>query len=96
MKMRRLLPFTSKKDRRKYPIRHDEYGLSLRQRCLRLFDDDLWPNDDCRALNNLNVEIVRGDITTPSEILTGFSGVDLVFHLAQRELRGLLAGKRQG
>ena len=27
------------------------------------------PNDDCRALNSLNVEIVHGDITDPAELL---------------------------
>jgi len=40
------------------------------------------PDDDCRSLNKLNVEIVHGDITNPSELLAAFSGVDLVFHLA--------------
>ncbi len=39
-------------------------------------------DDDCRPLNSLNVEIVHGDITNPSELLAAFSGVDLVFHLA--------------
>lgn len=40
------------------------------------------PDDDCRPLNSLNVEIVHRDITNPSELLAAFSGVDLVFHLA--------------
>ena len=40
------------------------------------------PDDDCRSLNGLNVEIVRGDITNSAELLAAFSGVALVFHLA--------------
>ncbi|MFC1907368.1 NAD-dependent epimerase/dehydratase family protein [Chloroflexota bacterium] len=40
------------------------------------------PDDDCRSLNSLNVEIVYGDITNLSELIVAFSGVDLVFHLA--------------
>ena len=40
------------------------------------------PDDDCRPLNNLDLEIVHGDITNPSELLAAFSGADLVFHLA--------------
>ena len=40
------------------------------------------PDDDCRPLDSLNVEIVRGDITNTSELLAAFSGIDLVFHLA--------------
>jgi len=27
------------------------------------------PDDDCQPLNSLNVEIVHGDITNPSELL---------------------------
>jgi dihydroflavonol-4-reductase len=40
------------------------------------------PDDDCRPLNNLNVDIIRGNITNLPELISAFTGVDIVFHLA--------------
>ena len=40
------------------------------------------PDDDCRPLNGLNVEVVHGDVTDPEGLKTVFAGADLVFHLA--------------
>jgi dihydroflavonol-4-reductase len=40
------------------------------------------PDDDCRPLRDLEVEIVRGDVTNLSSLRSVFSGVDLVYHLA--------------
>ncbi|MFA5628983.1 MAG: SDR family oxidoreductase [Dehalococcoidales bacterium] len=40
------------------------------------------PNDDCRALDGLSVEIARGDVTDIESLKTAFAGADFVFHLA--------------
>jgi dihydroflavonol-4-reductase len=40
------------------------------------------PNDNCRSLANLNVEITYGDVTDFSSLESAFKGADIVFHLA--------------
>jgi dihydroflavonol-4-reductase len=40
------------------------------------------PNDDCRPLTGLEVEIVRGDVTDLKSLESAFTGADIVFHLA--------------
>lgn len=40
------------------------------------------PNDDCRSLSGLNVEIVYGDVTDLKSLKSVLMGADLVFHLA--------------
>ena len=40
------------------------------------------PDDDCRSLSGLNVEIVHGDVTNLQSLKSAFIGADLVFHLA--------------
>ena len=42
----------------------------------------VMPNDDYRALTDLEVEIVRGDVTDVKSLESAFSGADIVFHLA--------------
>ncbi|MFC2035749.1 SDR family oxidoreductase [Chloroflexota bacterium] len=42
----------------------------------------VMPDDDQRPLDNLNVEIVHGDITDMASLEVAFTGADLVFHLA--------------
>src|SRR4030043_1506869 len=42
----------------------------------------VMPNDDCRPLANLEVEIVRGDVTDLKSLESAFGGADIVFHLA--------------
>ncbi len=42
----------------------------------------VMPDDDCRSLSGLNVEIVRGDVTDLRSLESAFSGADLIFHLA--------------
>jgi dihydroflavonol-4-reductase len=40
------------------------------------------PNDDCRPLSSLEVDIVRGDVTDLKGLESSFSGADIIFHLA--------------
>jgi dihydroflavonol-4-reductase len=40
------------------------------------------PDDDCRPLAGLNVEIAHGDITDPKSLESAFAGAGLVLHLA--------------
>ncbi|MFC1593173.1 NAD-dependent epimerase/dehydratase family protein [Candidatus Omnitrophota bacterium] len=40
------------------------------------------PNDNCRPLTGLEIEIVRGDITDLKSLESAFVGADIVFHLA--------------
>jgi dihydroflavonol-4-reductase len=40
------------------------------------------PDDDARSLAGLNAEIACGDVTDIQSLKNGFSGTDLVFHLA--------------
>jgi dihydroflavonol-4-reductase len=40
------------------------------------------PNDDCRPLAGLQIEIVRGDVTDLTSLESAFIGADIVFHLA--------------
>jgi dihydroflavonol-4-reductase len=40
------------------------------------------PNDDCRPLTGLKIEIVRGDVTDIKSLESAFVGADIVFHLA--------------
>ncbi len=40
------------------------------------------PDDDCRPLRGLAVEVVRGDVTSRSTLQAAFRGTDVVFHLA--------------
>ncbi|MFC1963326.1 NAD(P)H-binding protein, partial [Chloroflexota bacterium] len=42
----------------------------------------ILPNDDLHPLVDLDVEIVRGDVTNLASLEAAFAGVDLVFHLA--------------
>src|SRR4030042_3108080 len=42
----------------------------------------VMPNDDCRPLTGLEVEIVRGDVTDLKSLQSAFAGADTVFHLA--------------
>jgi dihydroflavonol-4-reductase len=42
----------------------------------------VMPNDDCRPLSNLKVDIGRGDVTDLKSLESVFSGADIVFHLA--------------
>src|SRR4030043_2454459 len=42
----------------------------------------VMPNDDCRPLTGLEVEIVRGDVTDLKTLKSAFAGADTVFHLA--------------
>ena len=42
----------------------------------------VMPGDDCRPLDDLEVEIVRGDITNQRDLESAFKGADIVFHLA--------------
>jgi len=53
---------------------HNKRGQSVRAIVL--------PNDDCRPLADLDVEIVHGDITNLESLEVAFAGADLVFHLA--------------
>jgi dihydroflavonol-4-reductase len=41
----------------------------------------VMPNDNCRPLEGLSVEIVRGDLTDLSSLESAFTGADIVFHL---------------
>ena len=40
------------------------------------------PNDDCRPLTGLEIEVVRGDVTDLKSLESAFAGADIVFHLA--------------
>ncbi|MCX7911729.1 MAG: SDR family oxidoreductase [Dehalococcoidales bacterium] len=40
------------------------------------------PDDDCRPLAGLEVEVVRGDVTGLKSLEAAFAGADTVFHLA--------------
>lgn len=40
------------------------------------------PNDNCRPLTGLEIEIVRGDVTDLKSLESAFVGADIVFHLA--------------
>ena len=40
------------------------------------------PDDDCRPLGDLDVEIVYGDVTDLTSLELTFAGADLIFHLA--------------
>jgi dihydroflavonol-4-reductase len=40
------------------------------------------PDDDCHPLHNLEIEIVRGDVTDLKSLESAFAGADIVFHLA--------------
>jgi dihydroflavonol-4-reductase len=40
------------------------------------------PNDDCRPLTGLEIEIGRGDVTDLKSLESAFVGADIVFHLA--------------
>ena len=40
------------------------------------------PGDDCRSLDGLDVEIIRGDVTNLASLQAAFEGAELVFHLA--------------
>ncbi|MFC1919958.1 NAD-dependent epimerase/dehydratase family protein [Chloroflexota bacterium] len=42
----------------------------------------VMPEDDCRSLSGLDVEIVHGDVTDSASLESAFTGADLVFHLA--------------
>jgi dihydroflavonol-4-reductase len=42
----------------------------------------VMPNDDCRPLTGLEVEIIRGDVTDLKSLKSAFAGADTVFHLA--------------
>ena len=42
----------------------------------------VMPNDDCRSLTDLEIEIVRGDVTNLKSLESAFVGADIVFHLA--------------
>ncbi|MDD4985963.1 MAG: SDR family oxidoreductase [Dehalococcoidales bacterium] len=42
----------------------------------------VMPNDDCRPLSNLRLDIVRGDVTDLQSLESAFGGADIVFHLA--------------
>lgn len=40
------------------------------------------PDDDCRPLASLKIEITRGDVTDLKSLESTFTGADIVFHLA--------------
>jgi dihydroflavonol-4-reductase len=40
------------------------------------------PDDDCRALAGLDVDVTRGDVLRPETLVPAFAGAELVFHLA--------------
>jgi dihydroflavonol-4-reductase len=40
------------------------------------------PNDDCRPLTDLQIEITYGDVTDLTSLESAFVGADIVFHLA--------------
>jgi dihydroflavonol-4-reductase len=40
------------------------------------------PNDDCRSLTGLQIDISRGDVTDLTSLESAFVGADIVFHLA--------------
>jgi len=42
----------------------------------------VMPNDDCRSLTDLEIEVVRGDVTDLKSLESAFVGVNIVFHLA--------------
>jgi dihydroflavonol-4-reductase len=42
----------------------------------------VMPSDDYRSLTDLEVEIVRGDVTDMKSLKSAFGGADIVFHLA--------------
>ena len=46
----RLMPLFSKKDKRKYPIRRDEYGRTVRRRCFDAFDKGNRPAEVARSV----------------------------------------------
>jgi dihydroflavonol-4-reductase len=53
--------------------------LIARQKTVRAL---VMPNDDCRPLTGLEVEIVSGDVTDVKSLESAFAGADTVFHLA--------------